>query len=172
MAGDQGGTGRPAENPGQTPVWHSAGELLNNEEDERVLRSWRENLIMMDSRYKSKVLLKFAVLAMVDEQFRYRLVNDTEAVLGELRSTADLPEGVTVKFFDNTPGTLNVVLPPRAGEMSSRPAPVREQLRSRTEVHGELPFDDFNIGNFDSIDMFGDDDNKDHPPTPPQTLPL
>ena len=48
MAGDQSGTERPSENPGQTPVWHSAGELLNNEEDERVLRSWRENLVLQD----------------------------------------------------------------------------------------------------------------------------
>jgi hypothetical protein len=171
MAADQGGTGRPAENPGQPPVWHTAGELLNNEEDERVLRDWRESLILQDPRYKSKVLLKFAALAMVDEQFRSRLVNDTEGVLGELRSRADLPEGVTVKFYENTPGTLNVVLPPRGGEMSTRPAPLREQLRSRT-ANAELPFDDFNIGNFDSIDMFGDDDDKDHPATPPRTLPL
>ena len=172
MAADQGGTGRPEENPGQTPVWHTAGELLNNEEDEQVLRTWRENLVLQDPRYKSKVLLKFAALAMVDEQFRSRLLNDTEAVLGELRSKADLPEGVTVRFFDNTPGTLNVVLPPRAGEMSSRPAPLREQLRSRTADSVGFFSDDFNIGNFDSIDMFGDDDDKDHPPTPPRTLPL
>jgi hypothetical protein len=113
-----------------------------------------------------------AVAADSESGWASTAVNDTEAVLGELRSKADLPEGVTVKFFDNTPGTLNVVLPPRAGEMSSRPAPVREQLRSRTGVHGELPFDDFIIGNFDSIDMFGDDDDKDHPAKPPRTLPL
>ena len=106
------------------------------------MRSWRENLIVMDSRYKSKVLLKFAVLAMVDEQFRYRLVNDTEAVLGELRSQADLPEGVTVKFFDNTPGTLNVVLPPRAGEISSLSAPPS----ASSSVHGQRP-----TGNFPSM---------------------
>jgi hypothetical protein len=99
-----------------------------SEEDRRILRLWRESLILQDPRYDSKAVLKLAARAMADEEFRSRLVNETDKVLEELYK----PEGTTLKFYDNTADTLNVVLPPRAGQMSGRPIAFREILRSRT----------------------------------------
>jgi hypothetical protein len=37
-----------------------------------------------------------------------------------------------VRFFANTPSTVNVVLPPPAGEMRHRTSALRDALRSRT----------------------------------------
>ena len=164
MDDDQGMTGR-ANYPGQE---ERAAAL--NDDDERALRLWRENLILQDPRYKSKVLLKFVAVSMADEQFRSRLVNDTDSILREFRAKVDWPEGLTLRFFENTEDTLNIVLPPRAGATSEQPSALRDVLRSRTASDAGFLKDDFDIGNFDSIDMFGDDDERDHPSFPPHVL--
>jgi hypothetical protein len=142
-----------------------------NEDDERVLRVWRESLVLQDPRYKSKVLLKFAAVSMADADFRARLINDLDGVLGDFRSGVDWPEGLTLRFFENTEDTLNVVLPPRAGQTSTRPPALRDVLRSRTTADAGFLKDDFDIGDFDQIDMFGDEDERDHPSFPPHVLP-
>lgn len=152
-----------SEDRGQGEVWHSADELLKDDGDWRVLRLWRESLVVQDPRYNSKILLKLVALAMADEQFRSRLINDTEGVLRDLHVNSDLPEGVTLRFLENTQNTLNVVLPPRAGELSNRATALREALRSRTSSTMALFKDDFDIGNFDSFDLFGDPEERDPP---------
>jgi hypothetical protein len=157
MTDDQGVTGQPEEKPGRESAERMVWGGVLSEEDERLLHLWRESLVLQDPRYKSKVLLKFAAITMADEEFRSRLVNDTEAVLHEFQSKVDWPEGLTLRFLENTQDTLNVVLPPRSGEMSDQPVALREVLRSRTTAWTDGLFrDDFDPGDFDPIDMFGD----------------
>ena len=55
-------------------------------------------------------------------------------------------------LFENTSNTLNVVLPPPSGEMSRRPARLRDVLRSRTEALVSSP-----EGGADDYDLFQDD---------------
>ena len=120
---------------------------LLNDEDQRVLRHWRESLTLQDIRYGGKGLLLLAHWAMVDSEFRSRLVNDTDAFLRELQlKLNDLPEGVTLTFLENTKSTLNVVLPPPAGEMAYRSPTLREVLRSRTTPETRWFQDDFDMG--------------------------
>ena len=95
---------------------------------------------------------------MADEEFRDRLVNETEAVLEEL----DVPEGTTLRFFDNTEDTLNVVLPPKGGQMKARPVPLREVLSSRTSSESFLR-DDFDLRG-DLRDIFTGQDGDGTPP--------
>jgi hypothetical protein len=130
-----------------------------SEEDQRMLRFWRENLSFLDSRYHEKTLLKLVARAISDEEFRDRLVNDTDAVLAECDLA--LPDGMEVRFFDNTPNALHVVLPPPAGEMEQRPVALRESLRSRTAEGFFLFKDDFNLSDT------GTRDNIFPPPHPP-----
>jgi hypothetical protein len=132
-----------------------------NAEDEGVFRLWQQGLLMNDPRYYNEALVALARQAMIDDEFRDKLVNDTETVLGELPSKFTLPEGVTLTFLENTQDTLNVVLPPRTGEASNRSPAFRELLRSRTGAEVGLFRDDFNSGNiFDSTDH-GDADIRD-----------
>jgi hypothetical protein len=164
MTTDQSGAGRP-EDQGQRKAKHSAFALLKDDEDRDLLRLWRENLTLQDQRYDSKVLLKLVVLAMTDEQTRSRLINDTEDFLREVRSNVDLdlPEGTSLRFFENTQDTLNVVLPPpaggmrytRSGQLTYRSPELRDALRSRTSSTEGLRwyFDDFDIG--DHIAPYG-----------------
>lgn len=140
-----------------------------SDEDTRVLRLWRENLVLQDPRYRSKGLLAIAAMAVADEHFRSRLVNDTEALLSELPSTLDLPEGVALKFFDNTQNTLFVVLPPQAGVMDNKPQALRDVLRSRTADALSFGSDDFDFGNLTDSGPApghadgGDPDSRDGP---------
>jgi hypothetical protein len=168
MADDPGSNGAPDDAP-TPPVWHKAGEALGDD-DRRLLELWRESLILQDPRYKSKVVLKFAALAMDDDAFRQRLVHDTDGVLREFRSKVDWPVGLKLRFYENTEDTLNVVLPPRAGGMSEQPAALRDALRSRTDTVEGFLNDNFDIGDTDQTDMFGDEDEGDHPSFPPHTL--
>src|SRR5437870_2336082 len=132
MTADRSGSGR-AQDPLLVAAKRAADETLTDE-DERVLRLWRENLVLQDPRYGSKALFTLAACAMADGQFRYRLVTDTQAILDEL----GVPEGITLRFFENTEGTLNVVLPPSSGEMSERPVSLRDELSSRTSSQSFL----------------------------------
>jgi hypothetical protein len=120
-----------------------------NEDDKRVLRYWRESLTPLDPRYRLKSLLTLAHQAMIDEAFRSRLISETQAVLGEFQPhLIDLPKGVKLAFFENTKDTLNVVLPPRAGEMAYRSKALREILRSRTSDAVTIASgDDWDMGN-------------------------
>jgi hypothetical protein len=130
-----------------------------SEEDQRALRLWRENVSILDPRYHGKWLLMLVARAVQDEEFRDRLVNDTEAILSECG--VDFPDGIEVRFFDNTPTSVNVVLPPPAGEMEKRPVALRDSLRSRSAEGFFLFKDDWN---------FGDTGTKDSifpPPHPP-----
>lgn len=170
MTTNQGETGRP-EDQGQGKAKHSAFELLKDDEDRDVVRLWRESFSLLDGRYHSKALLQAVVFAMTDEQIRSRLINDTEGSLIGDQSSIDLPEGTTVRFFENTQNTLNVVLPPptggmsysRSGEMTYRPPELREALRSRTSSAERNPFwkDDYDFGDSDFSWFFGDPIGRD-----------
>ena len=124
------------------------GDSLNDD-DRRVLVTWRENLTLQDPRYGSKGLFALAAYSMANDEVRSRLLNDLGGVLEEAPAlAAELPEDVTLRFFENTSDTLNVVLPPRAGETSRRPARLRDMLRSRTAdlvVVGAYWQDDFDL---------------------------
>jgi hypothetical protein len=118
-----------------------------SDDDRNLLRLWRDSQTFLDQRYRSKELLKLVARAMTDEEFRARLVDDTAGVAG--------PGGPaeTVRFFANTPTTLNVVLPPPAGEAATRSGALRDALRSRTS--GDALFfleDDWNISDPDTKD--------------------
>ena len=123
-----------------------------SEDDQNALRLWRESLSLLDMRYHSKVLLKLVARAMADDEFRSRLVNDTDAVLAELEP--GLSDGTDIRFLENSPTMLNVVLPPRAGEMEKRPVALRDALRSRT-AEGLVLFEDEwdirNVGTKDTV---------------------
>jgi hypothetical protein len=133
---------------------YGQGDVIGSdlsEDDRKVLRLWRESLTLLDGRYHDKVLLKLVARAMVDDEFRSRLVNDTDAVMGELEP--GLPDGMDVRFFANTPTTVNVVLPPRAGEMENRSGALRDALRSRTSGDALGFFeDDWDISDAGGID--------------------
>lgn len=131
-------------------------------DDWRVLHLWRENLALLDRRYENKGLLRLVCLAMVNEHLRARLIRDPEGVLRDEESmTSDrLPDGVTVKFLDNTDDTLHVVLPPRTEEVFAKSPAMRELLRSRTEEPTWFE-DDWDVGNLNPTDMIGDPDYKD-----------
>jgi hypothetical protein len=104
-----------------------------SDDDQRILRLWRESLSLLDPRYEEKQLLRIAARAMVDDAFREDFTEPEEG--SEPR----------VRFHVNTPQTLNVVLPPRAGEVKQWPVAMRKALRSRTD-RGENWFsDDWNV---------------------------
>ena len=52
--------------------------------------------------------------AMRSPTFRARLLEEPEAVLSEFGIT--LPEGVAVRFLENTETTIHIVIPPYVGE--------------------------------------------------------
>ena len=173
MDSNQSGTGRP-EDPGQGGVNHSAFALLKDEEDRSVLRLWRESLSLLDPRYESKGLLKLVALAMVDEQIRSRLINDSEGVLRELQTERqsnvdlELSEVTNLWFLENSQDTLNVLLPPRAGgltyspsgQMGYRSPERREALRSRTSSEQLRIFmDDYDVGDFHDTHPLGNTGN-------------
>jgi hypothetical protein len=138
------------------------GRVLSDE-DQKALNIWRDGIVIQDQRLESKGVLKLAAMSMVDEDFRSRLVNDPESVLKDLRAELGIPESVTLRFFDITATTVNIVLPPRAGSMTDRPAPLRDLLQSRT---AELSFgqDDRDFGDLGDSGPLGHVDSGDgHP---------
>ena len=115
--------------------------------DESIWRLWLQGVAMADPRSHSKAIAWLARLAMTDEAFRTKLINDPKTALKELPSDLSPPEGMTLRFLENTQDTLNVVLPPRAGEAGSQPRKFFELLKSRTlPPDGAFLSDDFNIG--------------------------
>lgn len=140
MRGEQGGAGSHESTPRQSSQNPPAGNAINAD-DWRGLRHWYTSLAMQDPRLEeAKGLLKLVTLAMANDDLRSRLVHDTESVLNEFRAKLPLPDGVTLRFWENTSDTLHIVLPPRAGETSKRSAELRELLRSRTTpiVRGDV----------------------------------
>jgi hypothetical protein len=137
-----------SDDPGQQKDPYAAGERRiagygMSDEDEQVFRDWLESLVLQDPRYNSKAIVVLAREAMVDEDFRSRVVDDPEGCLRALGAKVSLPEGFRVNFLDNTSHTLNILLPPRAGTLSDRfgpadnpesyrPMALRERLASRT----------------------------------------
>jgi hypothetical protein len=165
LAVNHEGTGQSGEDPGQFPKRVVQDVLRTlDADDEQILRLWFESLALQDPRYDSKGIGGLAQLAMADEEFRSRLVNDTESLLEELDSKvhirAHLPEGVTLKFFDNTADTLNVVLPSRSGVRIPHTPALREMLQSRTSAEG-LFQDNWNLG--DAVLDNGDGRDKGDP---------
>jgi hypothetical protein len=121
------------------------------EDDRNALRLWRESMTLLDGRYHDKILLRLVARSMNDEDFRSRLVDDAGAILDDLEP--GLPEGMEVRFFANTPTTVNVVLPPPAGEVEGRSSALRDALRSRTS--GDALFfleDDWDISDTGGAD--------------------
>lgn len=130
------------------------GENLNprttlNDDDKDLLREWRTSLVLQDHRYESKALMALAALAMADPDLRSRLIDDTAAVLTDIGEDIDLPDGYEFRFHENSANVVHVVLPPRAGEAGKRPMPLREALRSRTDlVTFSIFTDDFDYPDF------------------------
>jgi hypothetical protein len=132
------------------------------DDERRVLSLWKEGLVSQDPRYENKGLLLLAALAMTNPEFRSRLINDSESVLNELASNYSLPSGVKLKFYENTPETLNVVLPALGGGLAKRPPEFRELLRSRTsEASDSLFADDIDLGDWSLDSDRGDPDIRD-----------
>jgi hypothetical protein len=101
-------------------------------EDENLLRVWYDGHALSDQRYVNKDLLAIVSLAMRDAAFRQRLVDDPRGMIDALPSDVQLPT-VDLVFHENTDETLHVVLPPRAGDLTFRPAELRGFLSSRTD---------------------------------------
>jgi hypothetical protein len=124
-------------------------------EDTAALRRWREALILQSPYGEHKSILKLVAAAMTDEAFRTRLLTDTDAVITEFKRMGwTYPDDITIKFYDNTRDVLNIVLPPRAGAMKSRPPALREVLRSGSATFST--FDDFDHGNASFDNDHGD----------------
>lgn len=117
-----------------------------NEDDTLALRNWFDSLSWQDPRYDNKVLLKLAALATSSDEMRRRLLEDPDNLVREVRSHFDQAkdakpdplEGLTLRFWDNTPDTLHIVLPPRIGATSKLPKPLKDALRSRTSLPRRL----------------------------------
>ncbi|GHB50544.1 hypothetical protein GCM10010347_20100 [Streptomyces cirratus] len=135
------------------------GSNAVDEDDALVLRNWFDSLSWQDPRYGNKLLLKLAALAMGSDEKRQRLLSDADVLVREVQSGAgfDPLEGVHLRFWENTPDTLHIILPPRAGAASEIPKSLKEALRSRTSLpkDGVHVRDDsaWDFGNFyDSTD--------------------
>ncbi|MCM6776355.1 hypothetical protein NDR87_20640 [Nocardia sp. CDC159] len=131
-------------------------------EDEQAFSLWQHNLAMHDPRANNKGLALLVRAAMNDETLRSALLHDTAAVLRRIGAKYELPGGLTLHFHENTPDTLHVVLPPRAGEIARRAEGLSNVLRisSSTDESTLAPwFDNFNRGNlFDPQDSTDEGD--------------
>ena len=117
------------------------------EEGRAFLNEWRRGLILQDHRYNNKGLLQLVSRAMVDEEFRSRLLKDADGLLRDFSPKLEpMPQGVTIKFLENSGTVLNVVLPPRVGDIDYRPL-LRDLLRSRTSSTIAASVDDYDFGN-------------------------
>jgi hypothetical protein len=128
-------------------------------DEQRVLAFWKDGLTSIDPRYDTKALLKLGGVAMLDREFRTKLLNETEETLGYF-TAYPLPKGLTLKFYENTADTLHVVLPPFGGGLNERTPEFREALRSRTSGALFLARDDFDMG--DWSDWSGNSVGPDH----------
>ncbi|MFI1377239.1 hypothetical protein ACH4UY_35220 [Streptomyces longwoodensis] len=99
---------------------------------QNALRIWHESLTLLDPRYRDKDFLKAAALSMVDEEYRAKLIRDSEAVAGRPGAHSASPGAIEVKFHANTDTTLHVVLPPSERELEGRDPALRDVLISRS----------------------------------------
>jgi hypothetical protein len=155
--GQGGETMTADETGGNASKKREAGEGLGDDDD-RIFHLWLESLVLQDPRYNSKAIAVLAREAMVNEQLRSRVVSDPESCLRELGYKLALPEGMAVRFLDNTQATLNVVLPPRAGGAGRMSPALRDRLRSRTSTSAQWFSDDWDTGPF-----MGDPEERDPP---------
>jgi hypothetical protein len=126
-----------------------------------VLRLWKEGHVTQDVRYENKGLLKLISLSLTDTDFRNRLLSDPEATLAEV-PPGHLPEGIELKFHENTPDTIHVVLPPLGGGLEHRSPRFQERIFSRTSQAGESLFaDDADLGDWSLDADRGDPDSRD-----------
>ncbi len=110
------------------------------EADQNLLHAWFEQLILLDPRYDDKRVRRIGARAMVDDEFRCRLVDGTGTANDE---ESESPDRIGVRFFANTPTTLSIVLPPKAGASENFPARLRDALVSRTSNSTSLFGDDW-----------------------------
>ena len=110
-------------------------------DDDRVLRQWFSSLVLQDERFDDKKILKLGALALQNDEFRARILDDTAAVLEELGYEG--PDGLRLRVYENTADTLNLVLPSPAASKSKG---LREQLRSRTSAAFLDTVDDWDFG--------------------------
>lgn len=126
-------------------------------EAERQLRNWRITMWELDRRYGDKGVLTVAGRAMVDEEFRTGLLTDSERVLTEFKSTVPLPEYPKLKFVENTPETLTVILPPRVDEMKEQSHELDAYLESRTTKVDAFLRDNVNLTSYGNLGDQGTD---------------
>jgi hypothetical protein len=128
-----------------------------NAEDIGGLQRWRDALILQNGhRGEHKGILKLVVKAMTDREFRTRLVNDTDAVIAAFKAQGwNYPENVQLNFYENSPDTMNIVLPTLAGTLRSYPPAVRDVLRSGT-AYNAIGRDDWDFGDIGDNNNHGD----------------
>jgi hypothetical protein len=149
---------QPSGDLSDKPAQEAAGpRTWLNAEDIGGLRRWREALVVQSGhRGEHKGILKLVALAMTNQEFRNRLVNDTDAVIEEFKAKGwTYPENVKLNFYQNSQDTMNIVLPPLAGTLRSFPPAVREVLRSATSSGGLLR-DDYDFGDVSTDLNHGD----------------
>ncbi|TPG36873.1 nitrile hydratase subunit alpha [Mycolicibacterium hodleri] len=134
-------------------------------EDDKALRQWFNSNVLQDSRCNSKLILKLAASAMHSDEFRARLVDHTDEVLAEVGHSS--PGGVGLKFLDNTPQTLHVILPTRP---ENRPPELRELLHSRTSIATFSTVDDWDFGDLGTGDTNSGDEGLDGHPVKTMTV--
>ncbi len=120
------------------------------EADQNVLHAWYEHLLLLDPRYDDKRVRQIGARAMVDDEFRRQLVGDTGTAIDE--DEPESPDRIDVRFLTNTPKTLNIVLPPKAGATENFPARLRDALSSRTSDDTGLFRDDWFDNDPDHLD--------------------
>src|SRR5690242_2722674 len=92
--------------PPDSAAEDTAERLTGNElsaEDERTWRLWVQGVAMSEYRNHSKAIAWLARLAMIDDDFRDELINDTENAMNQRPTGLPLPEGPwTYRFIENT----------------------------------------------------------------------
>jgi hypothetical protein len=80
-------------------------DLLDN-----FLHTCYNNSKMSGRKFRDAVILR----AVEDQEFRGRLIHETDAVLKE--QGIALPPGLKVTFVENTHDVIHIVIPPYVGE--------------------------------------------------------
>jgi hypothetical protein len=113
--------------------WKSALDQLSAE-DKRLLSLLRLMAQLVDPRYELKSIRLLVARAFVDQEFRSRLTEDTEAILSQLRGHSDCPENLRVHFVENSAYDLTVVLPRPSAALSEKSRTIRDSIVSRTSA--------------------------------------
>ena len=113
--------------------WKGALDKLSTE-DKRLLNLLRLMGEVVDRRYELKSIRLLVARALVDPEFRSRLVGDTDEILSELRGHSDLPENLRVRCVENSTHDLTIVLPPPSAALSEKSRTIRDFIVSRTSA--------------------------------------